>query len=47
MNPFYEQIIGLRFKCLSYLADKCGEDVASLLLVSSSLDEICGKFSTY
>lgn len=28
LNPFYEQIIGLRFKCLSYLADQCGEDVA-------------------
>lgn len=27
LNPFYEQIIGLRFKCLSYLADECGEDV--------------------
>ncbi|MBD2438425.1 Mo-dependent nitrogenase C-terminal domain-containing protein [Nostoc sp. FACHB-110] len=27
LNPFYEQIVGLRFKCLMYLADECGEDV--------------------
>lgn len=27
LNPLYEQIISLRFKCLSYLADECGEDV--------------------
>jgi Mo-dependent nitrogenase C-terminus len=27
LNPFYEQVISLRFKCLSYLADECGEDV--------------------
>lgn len=27
LNPFYEQIIGLRFKSLSFLADVCGEDV--------------------
>ncbi|MBD2450881.1 Mo-dependent nitrogenase C-terminal domain-containing protein [Nostoc sp. FACHB-152] len=26
-NPFYEQVVGLRFKCLMYLADECGEDV--------------------
>lgn len=28
LNPLYEQIVSLRFKALSYLADKCGEDVA-------------------
>lgn len=28
LNPFYEQIVALRFKALSYLADECGEDVA-------------------
>ena len=28
LNPFYEQVVGLRFKALSYLADECGEDVA-------------------
>lgn len=27
LNPFYEEVIGLRFKCLSYLVDECGEDV--------------------
>lgn len=28
LNPFYEQVVALRFKALSYLVDKCGEDVA-------------------
>ncbi|MEB3273478.1 MAG: Mo-dependent nitrogenase C-terminal domain-containing protein [Prochlorothrix sp.] len=27
LNPFYEQLVGLRFRALSYLADDCGEDV--------------------
>ncbi|NJN59338.1 MAG: nitrogenase [Leptolyngbyaceae cyanobacterium SL_5_9] len=27
LNPLYEQVAGLRFKCLSFLADQCGEDV--------------------
>lgn len=27
LNPFYEQVVSLRFRCLSYLADECGEDV--------------------
>lgn len=27
INPLYEQMVGLRFRALSYLADKCGEDV--------------------
>jgi Mo-dependent nitrogenase C-terminus len=27
LNPFYEQLVGLRFRSLSYLADECGEDV--------------------
>lgn len=27
LNPLYEQVISLRFKALSYLADECGEDV--------------------
>ncbi|MBV9390228.1 MAG: Mo-dependent nitrogenase C-terminal domain-containing protein [Chroococcidiopsidaceae cyanobacterium CP_BM_ER_R8_30] len=26
-NPFYKQVIGLRFKALCYLADECGIDV--------------------
>lgn len=25
LNPFYEQVVSLRFKCLCYLADECGE----------------------
>ncbi len=28
LNPFYEQIVGLRFRALCYLADECGEDVS-------------------
>jgi tellurite resistance protein len=27
LNPLYDQLVGLRFKALSYLADDCGEDV--------------------
>jgi hypothetical protein len=27
LNPFYEQIVSLRFKCLCFLADECGEDI--------------------
>ncbi|MBF2048642.1 nitrogenase [Leptolyngbya sp. NK1-12] len=27
LNPFYDQIVNLRFKSLVYLADQCGEDV--------------------
>ncbi|WP_404787884.1 Mo-dependent nitrogenase C-terminal domain-containing protein [Altericista sp. CCNU0014] len=27
LNPLYEQIVGLRFKSLSYLVDRCGEDI--------------------
>lgn len=28
LNPLYEQLVGLRFRALSYLADECGEDVS-------------------
>jgi Mo-dependent nitrogenase C-terminus len=28
LNPFYEQVVYLRFKALCYLADVCGEDVS-------------------
>lgn len=31
LNPLYEQLVGLRFRALSYLADDCGEDVTPLL----------------
>lgn len=27
LNPLYEQVVSIRFKCLMYLADECGEDV--------------------
>jgi tellurite resistance protein len=27
LNPLYEQLVGLRFRALCYLADECGEDV--------------------
>lgn len=29
LNPLYEQLVSLRFRALSYLADQCGEDVSS------------------
>ena len=31
INPLYEQLVGLRFRALSYLADKCGEDVSQYI----------------
>lgn len=27
LNPFYQEVISLRFRALCYLADECGEDV--------------------
>lgn len=29
LNPFYEEVVALRFRAICYLADKCGEDVSS------------------
>jgi hypothetical protein len=29
LNPLYEQLIGLRFRALCYLADVCGEDIGA------------------
>ena len=29
LNPLYEEVVGLRFKALCYLADECGEDVTA------------------
>jgi hypothetical protein len=29
LNPFYEQVVTLRFKALCYLADECGEDITA------------------
>ncbi|EKQ70250.1 Mo-dependent nitrogenase-like protein [Leptolyngbyaceae cyanobacterium JSC-12] len=28
LNPFYEELVGLRFRALCYLADECGEDIS-------------------
>ncbi|HEY9596949.1 MAG TPA: Mo-dependent nitrogenase C-terminal domain-containing protein [Cyanophyceae cyanobacterium] len=28
LNPFYNQLMALRFRALSFLADTCGEDIA-------------------
>ena len=27
LNPLYDELVGLRFRALCYLADECGEDV--------------------
>ncbi|PSB27197.1 DUF533 domain-containing protein [Stenomitos frigidus] len=29
LNPLYDQLVGLRFRALSYLADTCSEDISS------------------
>ena len=29
LNPIYEQLVGLRFRALCYLVDRCGEDIQS------------------
>ncbi|PPS45613.1 Mo-dependent nitrogenase C-terminal domain-containing protein [Chroococcidiopsis sp. TS-821] len=29
LNPLYKEIVNLRFLCLSYLAEECGEDISS------------------
>jgi tellurite resistance protein len=31
LNPLYEQLVGLRFRSLSYLADDCGEDISEYI----------------
>ncbi|MEO1134915.1 MAG: Mo-dependent nitrogenase C-terminal domain-containing protein [Cyanobacteria bacterium J06639_1] len=28
LNPLYEELVGLRFRALCYLADECGEDIS-------------------
>ena len=30
-NPLYDEVVGLRFRALSYLADECGEDVTEYI----------------
>jgi hypothetical protein len=37
LNPLYEQLVSLRFKCLSYLVDECGEDLTSAVSSRSTL----------
>ncbi len=29
LNPLYNEVVGLRFRAICYLADVCGEDVSS------------------
>ncbi|VXD20782.1 Mo-dependent nitrogenase C-terminal domain-containing protein [Planktothrix paucivesiculata] len=29
LNPFYEELVYLRFQALCYLADECGEDISA------------------
>ncbi|MDZ4876098.1 MAG: hypothetical protein CLLPBCKN_005518 [Chroococcidiopsis cubana SAG 39.79] len=31
LNPLYNELIGLRFRSLSYLSDECGEDVTKYI----------------
>ena len=31
LNPLYDQLVGLRFRSLCYLADTCGEDIQAYL----------------
>jgi hypothetical protein len=28
LNPFYEEVVGLRFRALCYLADECEQDIS-------------------
>ncbi len=29
LNPLYDELVGLRFRALCYLADECGDDIAA------------------
>ena len=31
LNPLYDQLVGIRFRALSYLADDCKEDVSDYI----------------
>ncbi len=31
LNPLYEEVVSLRFRSLTYLADVCGEDITKYL----------------
>ncbi|NJL85278.1 MAG: Mo-dependent nitrogenase [Leptolyngbyaceae cyanobacterium SM1_1_3] len=31
LNPLYDELVGLRFRALCYLADECGEDISAYI----------------
>lgn len=31
LNPLYEELVSLRFRALSYLADECNQDIANYI----------------
>ncbi len=31
LNPFYNEVVGLRFRALCFLADECGEDISAFV----------------
>ncbi|MEM6427552.1 MAG: Mo-dependent nitrogenase C-terminal domain-containing protein [Cyanobacteria bacterium P01_H01_bin.119] len=31
LNPLYDELVGLRFRALCYLADNCGEDISAFI----------------
>ena len=31
-NPFYEEVVAMRFRALCYLADECGEDISQFFV---------------
>ncbi|MEM6256131.1 MAG: Mo-dependent nitrogenase C-terminal domain-containing protein [Cyanobacteria bacterium P01_D01_bin.156] len=31
LNPFYDELVALRFRALCYLADECGEDISAFI----------------
>ncbi|AMW27182.1 MULTISPECIES: Mo-dependent nitrogenase C-terminal domain-containing protein [Arthrospira] len=32
LNPFYEEVVAMRFRALFYLADECGEDISQFFV---------------
>ena len=31
LNPLYDEVVGLRFRALCFLADECGEDISAFI----------------
>jgi hypothetical protein len=31
LNPLYDEVVGLRFRALCFLADECGEDITAFI----------------